>query len=85
MQVVDDLTMPSGNPATLEGYAAALRTAQVRVGEYQAYAKRAAVYQGSVSPAMSAWVETELRALRTDAEEALTALDLAAKAAGKGS
>jgi 7-keto-8-aminopelargonate synthetase-like enzyme len=75
--------MPSGNPALLEDtdYAAALRTAHARVAEYQAYAKRAAVFQGSVSPAMSAWVEAELRTLRADAEESLTALDVTAQAA----
>jgi hypothetical protein len=82
-RTADDLAMPPGNPALLEDtdYAAALRRARARVGEYQAYVKRAAVFQGSVSPAMSAWVEAELRTLRADAEESLTSLDVTTEAA----
>jgi uncharacterized protein YukE len=70
-------------PRAVAGYAAALRTAQARVGEYNDCQQRAAAFQGPVSPAMSSSVQAGLQALRAYAEDALTALDQAADAAGR--
>lgn len=65
-------------PGAIAGYAAALRTAQNRVGDYQDYAERMTALSAVPAASASAFAQAELRALRTAAEEALAGLEIAA-------
>lgn len=68
-------------PHAVSGYAAALRTAQSKVGAYQAYADQVNRIQGPVSATEAATIKTQSQQLETDARHALEGLDAAKKEA----
>ena len=76
---VAGMEQPLGRiPAAVAGYAAALRTAQARVGAYQSYANQVSALQGPISQAEAAQIRTQAQELETYAGEALAGLQEAA-------
>jgi hypothetical protein len=66
-------------PPAADRYAAALRTAQQKVGAYQAYASQVSHFQGPVTTAQAAQNRTQAQTLATDAGDSLTLLEQAGK------
>jgi uncharacterized protein YukE len=67
-------------PPAVDRYAAALRTAQQKVGTYQAYASQVAQFQGPVNTARAAQIRAQAQALASDAGDSLTQLEQAGEA-----
>jgi uncharacterized protein YukE len=67
-------------PPAVDRYAAALRTAQRKVGAYQAYASQVAQFTGPVTAAQAAQTRARAQALAADAGDSLTQLEQAGEA-----
>jgi len=67
-------------PPAVDRYAAALRTAQQRVGACQAYARQVSQFTGPVTTAQAAQIRAQSQALASDADDSLTMLEQTGKA-----